>query len=287
MSLTTNRQEKSIKPFIKAPLPFMGQKRNFLNHFKEVLKDYPEDATYVDLFGGSGLLSHTVRNYYPKAKVVYNDYDNYQERLRNVSKTNKLLADLRIVLANHPRNKKIDGKLKELVFERLEREKGYIDFITLSSSLLFAMKYALNLEDFKKCTLYNTVRMSDYEVEGYLDDIEVVTADYKTLFHQYSTENVVFLLDPPYLSTEVGTYTMSWSLSDYLDVLDVLKGGKYFYFTSNKSSIIELCDWVANKTGGTNPFQDANKIEMKANVNHNASYTDIMLYKGWTSTITK
>ena len=37
MSLTAYRQGKSIKPFKKAPLPFMGQKRNFLNYFKEVL----------------------------------------------------------------------------------------------------------------------------------------------------------------------------------------------------------------------------------------------------------
>ena len=28
-----------------------------------------------------------------------------------------------------------------------------------------------------------------------------------------------FLVDPPYLSTEVGTYKMFWRLADYLDVL--------------------------------------------------------------------
>lgn len=274
--------------FKKSPMPFMGQKRNFLNSFKEALINYPAEATYVDLFGGSGLLSHTVKQFYPNAKVVYNDYDNYRERLQNVSKTNQLLADLRIILAAHPRNKKIEGNLRDLVIERLDAENGYIDFITLSSSLLFAMKYVLNLEEFKKQTLYNTVRMSDYEVNGYLDGLIIVSQDYKRLFEQYKEEsNVVFLLDPPYLSTEVGTYTMTWSLSDYLDVLDVLKSGNYFYFTSNKSSIIELCEWISSKAELSNPFKDANKVEMKANANHNASYTDIMLYKGWTSTITK
>lgn len=80
---------------------------------------------------------------------------------------------------------------------------------------------------------------------------------------------------------------MTWTLSDYLDVLDVLKSSKYFYFTSNKSSIIELCEWMSTKTDINNPFQNANKVEMKASANHNASYTDIMLYKGWISTITK
>ncbi|WP_256948482.1 DNA adenine methylase [Flavobacterium psychrophilum] len=64
------------KNFTKAPLPFMGQKRKFLKQFKPALKKYSESATYVDLFGGSGLLSHTVKSIYPGAKVVYNDFDN-------------------------------------------------------------------------------------------------------------------------------------------------------------------------------------------------------------------
>ena len=43
------------KVFTSAPLPFMGQKRKFLKQFKPALKQYPDNATYVDLFGGSGL----------------------------------------------------------------------------------------------------------------------------------------------------------------------------------------------------------------------------------------
>ena len=44
----------------KAPLPFTGQKRNFLKLFKQVLNDHiPGDGeawTILDAFGGSGLL---------------------------------------------------------------------------------------------------------------------------------------------------------------------------------------------------------------------------------------
>lgn len=57
-------------------------------------------------------------------------------------------------------------------------------------------------------------------------------------------EDTVFLVDPPYLSTDVGTYNMYWKLSDYLDVLTILAGHHFIYFTSNKSSIIELCEWM-------------------------------------------
>lgn len=287
MSVRTTSQGQAIKPFNKAPLPFMGQKRNFLKYFKEAIKNYPPNATYVDLFGGSGLLSHTIKNFYPEAKVVYNDFDNFKERLANIPRTNKILAALRIILKDHPKDKKIDGVKKMKVLQLLESQTGFVDYITLSSSLLFAMKTALTLGEFKKCTLYNCVRKSDYFADGYLDNIEVVTKDYKEIFKEYqNNDNVVFLVDPPYLSTDVGTYKMYWRLADYLDVLDVLKDKPYFYFTSNKSSILELCEWVETKTGGENPFKDANKMEMHARASHDAGYTDIMLYRGWTSTIT-
>lgn len=77
------------KTYKNAPLPFMGQKRNFLKEFRRALKSYPDNAVYVDLFGGSGLLSHTVKRFYPDAKVVYNDYDQYSRRLREEYRQNK------------------------------------------------------------------------------------------------------------------------------------------------------------------------------------------------------
>ena len=89
---------------------------------------------------------------------------------------------------------------------------------------------------------------------------------------------VVFLVDPPYLSTEVGTYKMYWRLADYLDVLNVLKGHAFVYFTSNKSSILELCDWMGRNPFLGNPFRECRKVEFNASVNYNSKYTDMMLY---------
>jgi len=89
----------------------------------------------------------------------------------------------------------------------------------------------------------------------------------------------MFLVDPPYLSTDVGTYRMYWKLADYLDVLNVLRDKPFVYFTSNKSSILELCEWLGrNKTLG-NPFTECEKVEFNQHMNYNASYTDMMLYK--------
>ncbi|MFW9339073.1 hypothetical protein ACN9N6_01275, partial [Glaesserella parasuis] len=69
----------------QTPLPFVGQKRMLLKHFSQILNDNikgdGEGWTIVDVFGGSGLLSHTAKQLKPQARVIYNDFDNYAERL--------------------------------------------------------------------------------------------------------------------------------------------------------------------------------------------------------------
>lgn len=271
------------KKFTQAPLPFMGQKRRFLNQVEAVLQNCPSNAVYVDLFGGSGLLSYTVKQYHPNATVVYNDYDNYRLRLQNVTKTNKLIADIRVILADSPKDKKIQESEKSLILARvLQEEKtiGYVDYITLSSSILFSMKYVQSYEELEKETLYNCVRLNEYNTDGYLDGLVIESMDYKELFLKHKAiNNVIFLVDPPYLSTEVGTYKSYWKLKDYLDVLDVLEGTNYLYFTSNKSQIVELCEWMANKPAFYNPFAGSTTSTVNNQVNYSASYTDIMLHK--------
>lgn len=272
------------KLYLSAPLPFVGQKRMFAKNFIKVLEQFNDKTVFVDLFGGSGLLSHVAKHQWPDATVVYNDYDGYRMRLQAIPQTNTLLADLRDITKNVPRHKPIKGEARERIFERIiqeERNAGYVDFITLFSSLMFSMKYKLSVEEMRKEVLYNNIRKNGYpESLDYLEGLEIVSCDYKELYNQYKdAPGVVFLIDPPYLSTDVGTYNMHWSMSDYLDVLKVLEGHSYVYFTSNKSSIVELCEWMGkNRTLG-DPFEGCVKSEFNAHMNYNSGYTDMMLYK--------
>lgn len=271
------------KHYLSAPLPFVGQKRMFAREFIKVLEQYPNDTVFVDLFGGSGLLSHIAKCQKPGATVVYNDFDNYRLRLESIPRTNALLSDLRDIAEGIPEHGCIHGKRREEIFARLEkeeREHGYIDFITVSSALMFSMKYRLSIPEMRKELLYNNIRKSDYpEAPDYLEGITVVSCDYKELFEQYKdTPGVVFLIDPPYLSTDVGAYNMYWKLANYLDVLTILPGHRFVYFTSNKSAIVELCDWIERNPTLGNPFIGCRKVELNAAMNYNAHYTDIMLY---------
>lgn len=277
------------KNYANAPLPFQGQKRNFVKQFKEALKSYPNDAVYVDLFGGSGLLSHTVKQEKPDANVIYNDYDNFKQRLKAIPNTNKLLKELRGVLEGYPRTKSITNDLRTKIIDvvTIYDKQGFVDYISLSSSLLFSMNYVESFEAFIKQTFYNRVRKSDFSATGYLDNVKFVQGDYKKLFDKYSkNKKVIFLVDPPYLSTDCSTYKNYWKLTDYLDVLKVLNVNNYFYFTSNKSSVIELCEWIETNTGGTNPFNKAKVVYQYNKTTHNTGYTDIMLHKKYTTDTT-
>lgn len=272
-----------IKTYSTAPLPFMGQKRRFVAEFREALSTFEKITTVVDLFGGSGLLSHTAKRLRPELKVVYNDYDNYSRRIENVSLTNELICEIRKIVADVPRDKRLPCDVKDLVLDAIKRaeQRGFVDYITLSASILFSGKYAVDYEDMQRQTMYNVVRTSDYVCDGYLDGLEIVSKDYRELFAEYAGRNgVVFLLDPPYLSTQVGSYECYWRLSDYLDVLNVLKGDvSFFYFTSDKSSIVELCEWVSANLGAENPFANTIRKQHSSVLNYHTKYNDIMLYK--------
>lgn len=269
-----------------APLPFQGQKKNFIKQFKSALEEFRAKGgitTVVDLFGGSGLLAHVAKRCHPDLRVIYNDYDDYHLRLGSIDTTNEILRRLRKLTADVPDHARIDGKSRDKILQMIGEYdgKGFADYITLSSSLLFSCNYVTSLGELKKVTLYNNIKQSDYKAEGYLDGIEVRKQCYKTLFAEFrSVPSVLFVVDPPYLSTDTRTYSSDkyWKLKDYLDVLHVLSHGNYIYFTSNKSQIIELCDWFADNYGLATPFSNSAVLthQVKGKV---VNYTDMMLVK--------
>lgn len=131
------------KQFKQVPLPFIGQKRMFLKHFEQVLneniKGDGEGWTIIDVFGGSGLLSHTAKRLKPKARVIYNDFDGYSERLNHITETNQLREILyKTVNGATQKEKLINKQLKEEIINKINGFNGYKDVGCLSSWLLFS-----------------------------------------------------------------------------------------------------------------------------------------------------
>ena len=272
-----------MKKFVNAPLPFQGQKRRFIRQIEEMAKEQKKVAVFVDLFGGSGLVSHTIKQARPDCRVVYNDFDHYSERLANIGRTNEMLRALRPIVASVPHKMRIDEPVRSLVVAEVEKwnRTGFVDWFSISSNLHFTMNYSHNFEEFSKETLYNRLRQDDYNADGYLEGVEVVSMDYRRLFDQFRlVPDVIFILDPPYLSTDCGTYNSTdyWRLSDYLDVLKCLQGTRFVYFTSSKSTIVELADWIARNDFHGNPFEGA-KVYRHHVSGIALNYDDMMLVK--------
>lgn len=265
-----------------APLPFMGQKRYSLRTFIEVLEQaVGEIDTVVDLFGGSGLLSHTAKRVLPGCRVVYNDFDRYVDRLAAVEQTNGILRAIKECLTGVEPNKRLSDRqcadVLDIVHDH-EKQNGYADILTIGRSVLFSGKWAKSLDELRRHTMYNRVHSGDYRTDGYLDGLEVVHLDYQDLFDLHrDNPRVLFLMDPPYLTTECGMYENYWKLTDYLNVLRLLKGTKYVYFTSDKSQIVELCQWLADEYREAAPMWGAEIRQRTNTLNYQAKFNDMMI----------
>lgn len=272
------------KTYTAAPLPFRGQKRRFVKDLKRGLEKFGRFSAVVDLFGGSGILSHTAKRLLPDVRVVYNDFDHYTDRLAGIPTTNEILSRIRLILQGIGKLKRVPEELKARILETIRgySERGYVDFITLGSSLTFSGRWTDTFEELANAGMWNKVREQDYDAEGYLEGLEVVHKDYRELFAEFRDDrDAVFLVDPPYLTTEATTYSNEgyWRLTDYLDVLNVLEESRYLYFTGSKSQIVELCGWI-NANTSRRLLYGAEILEKKYSLNYISASAEIMLAGG-------
>ena len=276
------------KTFKQAPLPFIGQKRMFLKHVEIVLNKHidgeGEGWTIVDVFGGSGLLSHTAKQLKPKATVIYNDFDGYAERLNHIDDINRL----RQIIFNYlhgiiPKNGRLSKEIKEEIINKINDFKGYKDLNCLASWLLFSGQQVGSVEALFVKDFWNCVRQSDYPTaEGYLDGIEVISESFHKLIPRYQNqEKVLLLLDPPYLCTRQESYKQAtyFDLIDFLRLINLTKP-PYIFFSSTKSEFIRYLDYIQeSKTDNWESFDGYERIVVKASASKDGIYEDNMIYK--------
>lgn len=276
------------KTFKQAPLPFIGQKRMFLKHVEIVLNKHidgeGEGWTIVDVFGGSGLLSHTAKQLKPKATVIYNDFDGYAERLNHIDDINRL----RQIIFNYlhgiiPKNGRLSKEIKEEIINKINDFKGYKDLNCLASWLLFSGQQVGSVEALFTKDFWNCVRQSDYPTaEGYLDGIEVISESFHKLIPRYQNQDkVLLLLDPPYLCTRQDSYKQAtyFDLIDFLRLINLTKP-PYIFFSSTKSEFIRYLNYMQeSKTDNWRAFENYKRIVVKASASKDGIYEDNMIYK--------
>ncbi len=223
--------------YSKAPLPFLGQKRNFV---KLVCQLDFSGKTVVDLFGGSGLLSHTIKQHNPSARVIYNDFDNYQSRLDQIKKTEELRQQLQKCTAHLNRDTKLDDTERAKVLKVI-RASDCTDWITISSWLLFSGHYAHSLDKLiKTMRWYAKIPCSMLFASDYLTGVERVRCNFRTLLKQYNDlDNVIYIADPPYVMTNQTGYSTTndkfFRLKDAIDLVRGIHKNQTLFFSSPKS----------------------------------------------------
>lgn len=271
----------------KAPLPFTGQKRNFIRHFRQVLSDnIPGDGagwTIVDAFGGSGLLSHTARHAKPAACIIYNDFDGYAQRLDAIADTNRLRRQLADILAATPRESLLSPAVKSAVLAAIHCFNGHVDIDAVASWLLFSGQQAESLDDLCRKHMYNSIRRSDYPAaDGYLDGITVTSESYCTLLPKHINQpNTLLVLDPPYVCTKQGAYRLAgyFGMVAFLRLMGMVRP-PFIFFSSTRSELPAYIDLViTERMQGWERLSGHNTITAKVTVNKGSRYEDNLIYK--------
>lgn len=274
--------------FKQAPLPFIGQKRMFLKQFEQILNenipDNGEGWTILDTFGGSGLLSHTDKRLKPKARIIYNDFDGYAERLAHIDDINKLRTELYSVVGNATqKNKRMTKDCKAECIRIIQNFKGYKDLNCLASWLLFSGQQVATLDDLFQHDFWHCIRQSDYpKADGYLDGVEIVKESFHTLLPKFSNDpKALFVLDPPYLCTKQESYKQAtyFDLIDFLRLVNITRS-PYVFFSSTKSEFIRFVNYMLeDKVDNWQAFENAKRITVNAKLNYQVAYEDNLVYK--------
>lgn len=231
----------------------MGNKKNQLKNIDEVLTNMQyagyinEKTIFYDVFGGSGLVSHHIKQRFKNNRVIWNDFDDYQSRLNMLESTEQIRK--RCVEA-------IDFKNKQDFLREAEKEKirsvlneyDEFDTTTLSTYFLFSGNYEKDKEKLKKRIKYNRISLKPLCKEGYLKGVERVSMDYEKLIlsitkEQILNKEVLLILDPPYLQTENGNYYSHFTLKQFLRMIELVFK-PFLLFSNKKSDILPFIEFI-------------------------------------------
>ena len=240
--------------YCKPPIPFNGNKYMWRDKFADIIKPIKDDYIFVDMFGGSGLLSNWIHYYKPKSKVIYNDYDNFKARCDKIHQTNTIFSKVRKYTDKYPYGKKIDTEDSKKIVECITKYDNY-DEITINSALTFNGRAQL-----VRGLLWNKIPKKEYTAQGYFDGLDIVCMDWKELYNdvinKYPNEKLIFILDPPYLYSDKTNYQMyHFKLHHTLELIEIMRKHKYMLFNGKESGFNDIVDILNNLYKDSQPIE--------------------------------
>ena len=271
----------------RPPLPFQGNKKLWFKKLTDLfdkIDDEGKQLVFVDMFGGSGIISHWLLNYFPDAIVVYNDFDHYLDRMKNTDTTNQILEEIRNAFCDMKQHTRLMEREKEQIIKILNKYNDKdIDFETLKINILYtrSFKKITSKIDFYKEAFYYNVTTTPYNPispDDYLPGVLHCSCDYMKLYNfikrKYSSDpetyKVVWIMDPPYLYTNVGGYKETFSsLKEAVKFVTLLSEPYILFFNSTKSGYEELINLLGiRERSGVPPLK---RLEYKTHIHNTKS----------------
>ncbi|MFC6277297.1 DNA adenine methylase [Psittacicella hinzii] len=268
----------NLKVWKRSPVVFQGQKRFFIKETLEFLSkainnDDGDGYTILDVFGGSGLLAHNAKRAFPKARVIFNDYDNVSHRIKNISTAIENWQALNKIKLQYEAAHSV-----KLIYHQSVKDKAVLDAIVAFLSNTTDEKLSLQhmsawlcfnaISYFNKEELIEKVKRGIYWcvplnppplADDYLYGLEVVSKDFRELLDEFKDSmNVILILDPPYLWTTSETYKdpNAFGIPEFLELMLVVKP-PFIFFETAKSQISALAHkFVTNGLPNSESWQN-------------------------------
>lgn len=272
--------------FRQPPLPFLGNKRNHLKNIKSVVDmmffsgSINKETIFLDVFGGSGLISHNLKFWYPNNEVIYNDFDNYQARLSIVEETEIIRQKSLDICGYYKKGISMQmSKVQKNEIIKILEKYNVLDTITLSTYYCFSSNYYFDRQSLYKNIKYIRIPKLPIQYKDYLKGVEIVGMDFIDLLERYkNVENKLLILDPPYLQTEIGNYKQHFTLKQFINLFKYVKK-PYLMFGSEKSDILDFLDFFKDYNTCFNDFEIIRQLSCnKGGFSHIQDKFDYMIY---------
>lgn len=204
---------------IKPPFAWAGSKARSLH---EVLPRLPYTDVFVDVFGGSGVVTFSRR---PSKLEVFNDaYSGIVDFYRCVKDENMLkamLEFLEVVCYSRELFAIYKSEWKNTA-DPVERAAKWYYMLTCSFGTLgrnFGRATGPTVNLAKKYT--NKIELF-WPVHYRLKTVQIENQDWEHLVKDYDSPQTVFYMDPPYMYADPGLYDESWNLEKHKRLLSVI-----------------------------------------------------------------
>lgn len=229
------------RDFREPPLAFSGNKKYWAAELMDEAALLPAGATVWDVFGGSGVCARCIKDARPDVRVIWNDFDNYSERLRHIAESEELRKTLYRRFGGigdaspqdsdfcRPLSSDEARAFHEACVAHHQRFGFFDDLLARRWSTIGVPKGFYDLNNPPK-VLYSKVPrrpLKVAEAERWLDGLEITRCEASQLPIQ---DGDFVILDPPYVETACSEYRGSGTLPPLRDAYDILRRCKFILF---------------------------------------------------------